>query len=294
MQRGRTDSYDFRFSRALLVPPMSNPPTGPSSWSRLLEDAQAYLEEGELEEALAVCEQAIDHEPEHPDGYLLAAEILLRMDDPESAAENVREALELDPDDRGAMALLGAALFESCDFDGARRALEPLLSEPGEHAEAAFLCAVIAERDGRSTEAQALYAEAARRDETYRTVAPLDRAAFDSVVDDTLEQLPRDIQSALENVSIQVEEFPSLEELRASTPPLSPLILGLFRGVPLAEKSVLDGGAPPDTVVLYQRCLELTSRSPEELMEEIAVTLIHEIGHYLGLSEEDLIARGVG
>ncbi len=296
MQPRRAKRYDFRFSysQAIRAAFMSTDPTGPNSWSRLIEDAQAYLEEGELEEALAVCEQAIDHEPEQPDGYLLAAEILLRMDDPESAAENVREALELDPDDRGAVALLGATLFESCDFDGARRALEPLASEPADYAEAAFLCAVIAEREGRHADAQALYALAADRDETYRTVPPLGRGEFDAVVDDTLEQLPDDIRAALENVSIQIEEFPPLDELRASTPPLSPLILGLFRGVPLAEKSVMDAGSTPDVVVLYQRCLELTSHSTEELMEEIAITLVHEIGHYLGLSEEDLIARGVG
>ncbi len=65
---------------------MSAPPSDPSSWERLLEDAQAYLEEGELEEALAVVEHAIEREPEEPDGYLLASEILLRMDDPGSAA----------------------------------------------------------------------------------------------------------------------------------------------------------------------------------------------------------------
>lgn len=274
---------------------MNAPPSDPSAWERLLEDAQAYLEEGELEEALAVVEQAIEREPEEPDGYLLASEILLRMDDPGSAAEAAREALELAPDDRSAVALLGAALFESCDFHNARATLDPLLGEPDEFAEAAFLSAVIAEREGRLSEARALYEQAAARDEMYRTTAPLGRDEFDAIVDAALEKVPADIRGALDNVSIQIEEFPADDELRSVTPPLSPLILGLFRGTPRGEASVFDPGeGGPDVVVLYQRCLELASHSRDELEEEIAITLVHEIGHYLGLSEEDLIERGVG
>jgi predicted Zn-dependent protease with MMP-like domain len=272
----------------------SNAPD-PSSWERLLEDAQAYLEEGELEEALAVCEQAIEREPEQPDGYLLASEILLRMDDPRSAAEAAREAIAIDPDDPTAVALLGAALFESCDFAAAKDTLKALVEEPDDYAEALFLSGVIAEREGRVSDARELYTEAGRRDESYRTVEPLDRDHFDAIVDQALERVPADIRAALDNVSVQIEEFPSQDELRSVTPPLSPLILGLFRGVPRGEKSVFDGGGgAPDVVVLYQRCLELASHDQGELEEEIAVTLIHEIGHYLGLSEEQLIERGVG
>lgn len=274
---------------------MNAPPSGPSSWERLLEDAQAYLEEGELEEALAVVEHAIEREPEEPDGYLLASEILLRMDDPGSAAEAAREALELAPDDRSAVALLGAALFESCDFANAEATLAPLLDEPDEFAEAAFLSAVIAEREGRLAEARTLYQQAAARDEMYRTTARLDRDEFDAIVDAALERVPADIRAALDNVSIQIEEFPTEDELRSVTPPLSPLILGLFRGTPRGAKSVFDpGDGGPDVVVLYQRCLELASHSRDELEDEIAVTLVHEIGHYLGLDEEDLIERGIG
>ncbi len=274
---------------------MSRSDSRPSSWERLIGDAQAYLEDGELEEALAVCEQATELEPERIDGYLLASEILLRLDDPRSAAEAAREALELAPEEEAAIALLGASLFESCDFEGARTTLAPLLATFDGQAEAYFLSAVVAEREAETSEARRLYAEASRRDDTYRTVAPLDRERFDAVVEDAIRKLPDDVRAALENVSVQVEDFPPLEELRASNPPLSPLILGLFRGVPRAEKSVFDGGAAGiDTVVLYQRCLELTCRDEDELMEEIVITLVHEVGHYLGLSEEELVERGVG
>ncbi len=274
---------------------MNAPPSDPSSWERLLEDAQAYLEEGELEEALAVVEQAIEREPEEPDGYLLASEILLRMDDPGSAAEAAREALELAPDDRSAVALLGAALFESCDFANARGTLAPLLGQPDEFAEAAFLSAVIAEREGSLAEAERLYGEASARAEIYRTTAPLGRDEFDAIVDTALAKVPADIRAALDNLSVQIEDFPSEDELCSVTPPLSPLILGLFRGTPRGATSVFDpGDAGPDVVVLYQRCLELASHSRDELEDEIAITLIHEIGHYLGLSEEELIERGVG
>ncbi len=71
-------------------------------------------------------------------------------------------------------------------------------------------------------------------------------------------------------------------------PPLDPELLGLFAGVPLDQKSYLSaGGELPPQIYLFKRNLERFAR-PEELATQVAITLYHELGHYLGMDEEDL------
>ena len=113
-------------------------------------------------------------------------------------------------------------------------------------------------------------------------------------MEDALADLPECVRSYLANVAIAVEELPSDEDLLASAPPLSPAILGLFRGAPYGQKASMDPWSHfPSSIVLYQRNLERFARSRPELIEQIGVTLIHEVGHFLGLDEDELYARGL-
>ena len=98
----------------------------------------------------------------------------------------------------------------------------------------------------------------------------------------------------LSNVAITVEDLPDPEELLASDPPHSPTILGIFRGAPLGEKASMNPWSHfPSSIVLYQRNLERVVRTREELVQEIGVTLVHEVGHFLGLDEDQLWERGL-
>jgi predicted Zn-dependent protease with MMP-like domain len=86
---------------------------------------------------------------------------------------------------------------------------------------------------------------------------------------------------------MRLEPFPTEAELRATRPPLSPAILGLFKGPPL-------GAARGEReILLFQRNLERHCDRPDELGEQIALTLLHEVGHLLGLDEAALWARGL-
>jgi len=85
-----------------------------------------------------------------------------------------------------------------------------------------------------------------------------------------------------------------IDALRAADPPLSPSVLGMFRGAPFGQKASMDPWSHfPSSIVLYQRNLELFARDREELVEQIGVTLLHEVGHFLGLDEEDLARLGL-
>ncbi len=122
----------------------------------------------------------------------------------------------------------------------------------------------------------------------------LSQAAFDGAVEDALAKVPEPVRRYLANVAITVEDLPSSDDLLACDPPLSPSILGLFRGPPYGQSDAVDPWTHlPSSIVLFQRNLERFARSRAELIEEIGVTLVHEVGHFLGLDEDELYERGL-
>ena len=119
----------------------------------------------------------------------------------------------------------------------------------------------------------------------YRT----SREQFERLVDRAVETLPEEYTKYFSNITIIVEDYPSDSDLR-QTGVRDGLLLGLFQGVPHPHK----GGffeipyPMPDRIVLFQRNIEAICSSGEELVEQIQKTVVHEVGHYFGLSEEDL------
>lgn len=119
----------------------------------------------------------------------------------------------------------------------------------------------------------------------YRTT----RKHFEGLAQKAIEALPAEFRRLMTNVSIVVEDSPSRDEAGEVGVPRDEL-LGLFVGVAHAGQELFFDRPPslPDRIVLYQRNIEALCSSEKELVEEIRVTLLHEAGHYFGLSEEDL------
>jgi predicted Zn-dependent protease with MMP-like domain/Flp pilus assembly protein TadD len=189
----------------------------------------------------------------------------------------------------------GFALYELSRFDDARAALlraEAL--DPDEPWTQHYL-GLVAERAGDQDEALRRFARARKLDpQAFPKPIALTPEAFDKAVEDALASLPESVRGYLSNVAITVEDHPGDDDLLASDPPLSPAILGLFRGAPYGRKASMDPWSHfPSAIVLYQRNLERFARSRAELIEQIGITLIHEVGHFLGLDEEELWARGL-
>lgn len=109
----------------------------------------------------------------------------------------------------------------------------------------------------------------------------LSREEFDGLVEQAVAQLPRTFREKLSNVAIEVADLPPQGERDGDT------LMGLFEGTPMTEKSVFQA-AGPDRVFLYQRNIESACDTRQELVREIRLTLLHELGHYFGLSEEEL------
>lgn len=211
------------------------------------------------------------------------------------ALERLAVAEEELPDSPEVLLEKGFALYELCRFAEARRALERAEKLCPDDGWTHHYLGLVAERQGDAEEARRRFARARKlAAEDFPKGIALSQAAFDEAVEAALASLPEAVRRYLSNVAITVEELPSDEDLLASDPPLSPAILGLFRGAPYGQKASMDPWSHfPSAIVLFQKNLERFARSRADLIEQIGVTLIHEVGHFLGLDEDELYDRGL-
>lgn len=114
------------------------------------------------------------------------------------------------------------------------------------------------------------------------------RDEFDRLVEEALRSVPRRYRAYFRNVAISVEDYPADEAVPLGIRKNE--LLGLFRGSSYPEqRGFFDIAAPmPESITIYQKNIEAISDSRDRLLEEIRLTLLHEIGHYFGLSEDDL------
>ena len=110
------------------------------------------------------------------------------------------------------------------------------------------------------------------------------RAEFERLVARALDDLPPRFAERLRNIAVLVEARPSREIARE----LGGDILGLYQGATELEQSPMAPFELPEVVVIYQKNIEAVCRSDEEIVEEVRKTVIHEIGHHFGLSDEQM------
>ncbi len=118
----------------------------------------------------------------------------------------------------------------------------------------------------------------------------LSDAQFEQWVKDAARLLPRKFADALRNIAIDVEPYPSMKTRRLLGLRRGRMLLGLYTGTPLTERTTHYAayGAVPDKIVLYKRCIEDACATSEDVRREVALTLLHEIGHYFGMTEDQL------
>ena len=119
------------------------------------------------------------------------------------------------------------------------------------------------------------------------------RSEFERLVLQAVEELPDQFRDALQNIDIQVRWRPTPAELRRAGVRRGSLF-GLYLGVPLTKRDHGYSMALPDTIVIYQHTHERHYRSEAEIVEQVRQTVLHEIGHYLGIDEDRLQELGIG
>lgn len=224
---------------------------------------------------------------------------------PQGALRAAERALELGGDPVRSHYERAVSLFSAAAFDEAEAAFEAVLEagDSDREAHAHYHIGLIFERRGEDDEAaEALERASALSEGALGPGVEVSPGAFRERVDEAIASLPSEERALARQVEIELEDLPDIRDLESEAPPLSPTMLGLFRGLPRGEspphgdgEGVGDAGeAPPErAIVLYRKNLARTSADHEELGEHIRDTLRHEIGHLMGLSEAELRRRGL-
>ncbi len=255
-----------------------------------LERGWDLLEGGDPAGAGALAGEMLARDPDDVEALLLAGAALMDAGDLDEAEDRLRRAARLAPASPRVILSLGHLLFETCRFDEALEAAGTVL-ETDEIAEARWLEGLALDLLGRRERADASFRKAAVLDPSrFGDVPVISEARFREAIHDALAELPEEFQERVGDLPIVLRDVPSLEMLRSMEDP-SPDLLGLFVGIPLTEKSWSDH-ASVASITLFTRNLERACCDGAELVEEIRVTLLHEIGHYLGMTEGDLEEAG--
>ncbi|MFY3744992.1 metallopeptidase family protein [Anaeromyxobacter sp. Red801] len=210
------------------------------------------------------------------------------------ALAHLDRALAARPKDPDALYERGVALFELCRFGEARRAFERALAIAPDDPWAIHQLGLVAERAGEGRRAAALLARArALAPDDFRDELAVDPGAFRAEVDAAVAALPAAEREALKLAPVEIQDLPDTEDLTAVEPPLSPSILGLYRGPPADEACTEADGPRCRSIVFYRKNLLRFARDRAELTEQVRVTLLHELGHLHGESDDELRDRGL-
>jgi len=251
--------------------------------------------ERRIEEALDRTTRAAATMPRMIEVLLVRAAALLDGGEAALALAYLDTALDLDPTNGDVSVERCRALIESSNLPEATAELAELAEAYPDDPEIFFLQATAADLAGRYARADRLYRQAARLDPSrYPEPARVPTTALVAAARRAIAELPEAVRKRLREIDIRVLPVPASELLAGADPPLPPTLLGLFMGATLRERKSLDVLAPePTRVFLFQRNIERGVADVEELEEQVRITVLHEIGHFLELDEEDLEERGL-
>jgi tetratricopeptide (TPR) repeat protein len=217
------------------------------------------------------------------------------LGEPAQAVERADEALKGKPDrstEEDATYEKASALYELCRFDEAQVLFKKLLTSPAKEAFAHYQLGLLLERKGEQAEADKEIARAQKLEpERFPPEVPTTQADFKAMLDRQLAALPADMRKDIAGVPITAVDLPPLDDLVLTDPPLSPTILGIFRGPPLDEACGAE--KPCRSISLFRKNLARVTHDRAELEEQVKVTLLHEIGHLRGEDDAELASRGL-
>jgi len=257
----------------------------------ILDRAWQAIDAGEFENALAALEEL---DPDWPERWIPEALARLELGDLRRAHALIAHASEIgDENDADLLWARAALALREWRLDEAQTLLDRLAAaEPG--AAVYERLSLLADLRGDFAGADALLARAHALAPESALPARLTQEEFDSVVDEAIGLLPDEFQAPIESTEIVVEPVPLEWMIDASDPSGTPPdLLGLFVGASELDDSDVSPEVLPRRIFLFQRNLERSTRTRDELLQEIRVTLFHEIGHMLGFDEAGVAAMGL-
>jgi predicted Zn-dependent protease with MMP-like domain len=120
----------------------------------------------------------------------------------------------------------------------------------------------------------------------------VNKREFERLVEEAIAEIPDAFAAFLDEVPIEIHTRPSVKLLRELGLEDDELLMGLYRGRARTERSVEDSGRLPDVIYIFQEDHELVAENRADLVREVRTTVLHEIGHHFGMSEDDLEKLG--
>jgi predicted Zn-dependent protease with MMP-like domain len=117
----------------------------------------------------------------------------------------------------------------------------------------------------------------------------METAEFEKLAARAMRRLPRWFRERLDNVVVTVKPAPT----RAQAARFGRGLLGLYEGVPLLDRGAFYSGAMPDKITLFMKNIEAGCANPEEVAAKVRHTLMHELAHHFGMSDEELLKKGL-
>lgn len=258
-----------------------------------VEQVWDLLDEGQTASARSALEALLVRRPGHPDLRVVDAAVSLDEGDATRALNALRGA-DRSADPALLFHLRAAAHYELAQPAAARDDASRALAVNPDAGETHALLARALELLGDPERSEA-HTQMAFEIDPERFPLPLDVSdeAFDALVESSLSELPDEVRKHLHELPVLVEPLPSLEVLLAEQPPVSPDVLGLFVGRGLLGQSHADLPGAPGAIYLFRRNLLRACVDKDELAREIRITVQHEVGHLLGLDEDDLEQWGL-
>jgi predicted Zn-dependent protease with MMP-like domain len=122
----------------------------------------------------------------------------------------------------------------------------------------------------------------------------MDRRKFEQLVAKAVETLPEDLLDEMENVDIVVADIPTREQGRILEDREDEMLLGLYEGIPLTERTYSYGFVMPDKISVFKNAIESICHSEQEIVDEVRRVVIHEIAHHFGIDDARLDELGWG
>lgn len=270
---------------------------------QLYKAAKSASSEGLKNEALRLCDEALalleslgedTDQFGYSDFVMLSGDIFWAAADWEEAFMCYQRVALNDPERADSRVAMGIALYHLCRFQSAQQTLEVCSIEEPDDAEVWYYLGLLALR-GKSFDLADVYFEKAA--DLHEDRYPMPKALPDQevveLVENFLGQLPSPLAEALHGTPLEFDTHPSEAMLMSADPPMDPTIMILFDGFPVGEQTEVMESTGPEKIIIFRENIHILAGDPVKLNEELTSTIKQEIGHFFGLSEDELSEQGL-
>lgn len=116
----------------------------------------------------------------------------------------------------------------------------------------------------------------------------MERERFEELVRQALGTVPDEIAQRIDNVDVEVQDWPSGQQLTSARVPPGRTLLGLYQGIPLTKRNSGYNLVPPDRITIFQGPIERMTQDDDELVDRVREVVVHEVAHHFGISDARL------